>query len=257
MLLILHVVRVLLVQLVEELAERPVLGGLKDALNEVAVRLKHREAQVAQNDRIVRIDLRVVPQLRHDVAPIEDVCLFDQASVAFHDLLVAEGDGCRVRVLEDLLDLHVGGLEQVQVVAEDGEGQRVVASQAQEPHEEAHSRVAVRMRLYRNKPLLGVLLSQVVNAILLIHELRVEMLKVEQVYFEVVGRRIDQVESLLDNLRHYFKRFLQSLRGELGLIIADSPHDMYNWLRQVLVLWRLLESLHDSQLLHLHASQFP
>ena len=83
------------------------------------------------------------------------------------------------------------------------------------------------------------------------------MLKVEQVYFEVVGRRIDQVESLLDNLRHYFKRFLQSLRRELGLIIADSPHDMYDWLRQVLVLWRLLESFHDSQLLHLHASQFP
>ena len=41
MLLILHIVRVLLVELVEELAERPVLGGLEDALNEVAVRLKH------------------------------------------------------------------------------------------------------------------------------------------------------------------------------------------------------------------------
>ena len=83
------------------------------------------------------------------------------------------------------------------------------------------------------------------------------MLKVEQVYFEVVGWRIDQVESLLDNLRHNFKRFLQSLRGEPGLVIADSPHDVHDWLRQVLVLWRLLEGLHDSKLLHLHASQFP
>ena len=81
----------------------------------------------------------------------------------------------------------------MQVVAEDRERQRVEATQAQKSHEEVHSGVPMSMGFNRDQPLFGVLLSQIVNAILLIHELRVEVLKVEQVNLEVVRRSTEQV----------------------------------------------------------------
>ena len=90
--LVLLVMRMLLIQLIQQFTERTILGGLKHALNQISICLEHGEAQVTQYDWIVCINLRIVPQLCHYISAIEYVSLLDQASIAFHYFLVAESD---------------------------------------------------------------------------------------------------------------------------------------------------------------------
>ena len=90
--------------------------------------------------------------LHHDVASIEDVGLLDEVFVAEHHFLVAQRYLVLlvVLLLEDVIHFNICRFDQVHVVREDGERQRVVTAKAQKAHEKPNSVVTIGVRFDGN-----------------------------------------------------------------------------------------------------------